>query len=331
MRSSWEALAARARGLSTHLLGPEQTHELKRAGSLSELGLVLRDTPYARFAPAGDTAPAALELAVVRSLAERMAVLARWAGSDAGAIRALYLAQDAHSIREILRGLLGGLPPERRIAAAIPTPFLGRKELEVLARAESAGGVAATLVLWAHPLGSALLEEASRRHPDPFRLEAALARRAAEETSRAARGAGRCMRAFVREEIDAGNAVTALLLVGARAESEPANFFIGGGVSFDEDDFVAAASASDRMAASDVLARASMGTVLAAPLRDGPATPAALAARILTARIDALSRRSRVEPLTAVPVLLFVLRLRREAQLIRRALWSAALAGGSRR
>jgi vacuolar-type H+-ATPase subunit C/Vma6 len=328
MSPSWEALAARARGLSTHLLAPEHGRQVERAGTLAEVAHALRDTPYARFLPPGDPGAAALELAVVRSLAERMALLARWAGREADTLRAIYLAQDAQSIRDVVRGLLGGLPPERRIAGAIPTPFLGRKELETLARAESAGAVAATLVAWGHPLGSALLEEAGRKHADPYRLEAALARRAAEETSRAARKAGRRMRAFVRDEIDAGNAVTALLLVGARAEGDLADFFIEGGSAFSRDAFVEAASSPDRVAATEVLAKASAGTTLAAALRDGSAAPAAFAARILSARIERLAREKRVQPVTAVPVLLFVLRLRREARLVRRALWGAALAGG---
>lgn len=331
MRAPWEALAARARGLATHLLDPEHGREVERVATLGELGQALRETPYARFLPPGETAPAALELAVVRSLAERMALLARWAGPEAGALRAIYLAQDAQSIRDIIRGHMGGFSPERRIAGAIPTPLLGRRELEALARAESAGGVAATLVAWGHPLGSALLEEASRKHPDPYRLEAALARRAAEETARAARKGGRRIRAFVREEIDAGNVVSALLLVGARTEGAVADFFIEGGDGLSRDAFVEAASSPDRVAASDLLGKALTGTVFAAALRKGPAAPAAVASRILAARIERLARESRLEPIGAVPVLLFVLRLRREAHLVRRALWSAALEGGWRR
>ena len=330
MKTSWEVLAARARGLSTHLLDPEHVREVERTETLSELARALRDTPYVRFLPSADAGAAALDVAVTRSLAERMTLLARWAGPDAGPLHAVYLAQDAHSIRDILRGLVGGLPPERRTAGAIPTPFLGRRELEALAHAESAGAAAASLVLWGHPLGSALLEEAGRQHPDPYRLEAALAGRAADEVARAARRGGPHMRAFVREEIDAGNAVTALLLVSARTEGEPSDFFVEGGDVLEREAFVAAASSPDHRVASDVLARALDGTSLAAPLREGAATPPALAARILAARIDVLARRGRVEPLTAAPVLLFVLRLRREARLVRRALWRAALAGGPR-
>jgi vacuolar-type H+-ATPase subunit C/Vma6 len=329
MRTSWEALATRARGLATHLLSQDQVRRLERTGSPAELADALRDTPYGPFLGPGDTGSAALEVAVTRSLAERLALLARWAGPDGRALRALYLAQDAHSLRDIVRGILGDTPRERRAAGAIPTPLLGRKDLEALSRAGSVGEAAATLTVWGHPLGSALLEEAGRAHPDPYRMEAALARRASAEVLRATNGGGRRLRDFVREEIDAGNAVAALLLVGARAEAEAAEYFIEGGTGLDVDGFAAAASAPDRPTAADRLASACAHTPLAAPLREHPSEPTAVAARVLAARIDALAQRTRLSPVSAHPVLLFVLRLRREAQLVRRALWGAALAGGS--
>jgi vacuolar-type H+-ATPase subunit C/Vma6 len=326
--ASWEALGARARGLSTHLLSSERVRSVEQAMSLPELDHALRDTPYVRHLGSRDAWPVTVEIAVARSVAERMSTLARWAGPSGGALRPVFIEQDARNVRDILRGVVGGLAPEQRIAGALPTPALGRKELETLARADSAGAVAATLVEWVHHLGSALLEEASRRQPDVYRLEAALARQAGAEATLAARKGGKPMRAFVREGIDADNAVTAVLLAGVRTEGDAADLFVEGGSSLGVDDFVRAAAAPNRVAASDLLARAAAGTVLERPLRDRPATPSALSARILGARIDALAHRSRLEPLTAVPVLLFVLRLRREAQLVRRALWGAALTGG---
>ena len=330
MRASWEVLGARARGLATHLLAGEGLRGVERASTLAELAHALRDTPYARFLGPRDAGPAALELAIARSVAERMGLLARWAAPDAEALHPIFVGQDARNVRDIARGIVGALTPVQRIASAMPTPSLGRKELDALARADTVGAVAATLVGWGHPLGSALLEEASQAHPDPYRLEAAIAQRAAEEAVKAARRSGRRMRSFVRDDIDARNAVTAVLLAGARTEGEVADFFVEGGSSLSVDDFVRAASANDRAAAAELLAQAVAGTALTAPLRERPASPAALSARILSARIDELARRGRQEPLSAAPVLLFVLRLHREAGLVRRALWGAALAGERR-
>jgi vacuolar-type H+-ATPase subunit C/Vma6 len=330
VRASWEVLGARARGLGTHLLAGERLREVERATSIGGLMHALRDTPYARVMGPREAEPAQVEAAVTRSVAERMGLLARWTAADPRALRPIFIGQDARNVRDILRGIVGALTPEQRLASAMPTPSLGRKELEALARSESVGAVAATLVGWGHPLGSALLDEASQAHPDPFRLEAALAKRTAEEAVKASRRGGRLMRSFVREDIDAHNAVTALLLAGARTEGEPADLFVEGGSSLSVDDFVRAASATDRGAASTLLATATAGSVLAAPLRERPVSPAALSARIMAARIDDLARRGRQEPLSAAPVLLFVLRLHREARIVRRALWGAALAGEGR-
>jgi len=325
MKPSWDALVARARGLSTHLLTEERVQALERAANASELMLALRETPYQDAFLTAAATPGALELAVTRSLAERMALLAKWAGPDGGALGPLLVEQDARNVRDILRGIVGALTAEERTAGAIPTPQLGWKQLTALARLESPADVAARLAAWEHPLGSALLEEAGASRPDLFRLETALARGAAAVAARAAGRGGKRMREFVRESIDARNAVTALLLVGARAESESTDLFVDGGASLSRDELVRAASAADRASAAETLAAASRGTSLAVALAVAPARPAALSARILNQRIAAYARRARQEPLTAVPVLLFVLRLRREARAVRRALWAAAL------
>lgn len=328
MRPSWEALVARARGLSTHLLPDERVQALERVADADELMLALRETPYQHSVATAGERSGSLEADVIRALADRMALLARWAGPDGGALRGVFVDQDARNVRDILRGIVGALPPEERTANAIPTPILGWKKLTVLARLESPADVAAKLTAWDHPLGSAIAEEAGASRPDLFRLETALARGSAAVAARAARAGGRQMRDFVREDIDARNAETALLMVGARAEGEARDFFVEGGSSLSLEELVRASSASDRMGAAEQLARASRGTPLARALSQAAARPAELSARILAARVAAYTKRSVQEPLSAVPVLLLVLRLRREAQAVRRALWTVTLAGG---
>lgn len=330
MRPSWEALSARARGLSTHLLADQRLHELEQAGDLAEVLRRLRGTPYERWLPAHESAADALEIAVVRSLADRLATLSRWACGDARALLPLFLEQDARTIRTSLRGTVGSLTTQQRLADSIPTPLLGRRALEVLARAESAGAVAATLTGWGHPFGSALLEEAGRKHPDLLRLERALARRLTTATLSAAKRSGRRVLEFVRRGIDADNIVAALLLAGAQREGEPLDHFLEGGVVLRRDDFSRAARAPNRTASADILARATRGTLFAPALSEPPPVPAAVAARVSSARIDEMSALGRREPVSAAPVLLFVLRLRKEARQLRRALWLAALTSGRR-
>jgi vacuolar-type H+-ATPase subunit C/Vma6 len=321
----WEALNARVRGLTTHLLSDEQLGTLERAANVTELPRLLRETQYARFILPRDTRADALEVGVTRSLADRMATLARWARPDISALRPIFLEQDMRNVRAIVRGAVGALTTEQRLSSVIPTPTLDRRALETLARADSAGSVAATLTAWGHPLGSALLKEAKRTHPDPFLMETALARCLAREASDDAKHGGKFMCGFVSEALDTQNIVTAILLAGAPTETPLADFFVDGGAHLSRPDFTRAAAAANRIRCADLLARATRGTVFATPLREPPASPTAASARILQARIDHLTTAARREPLSALPVLLFVLRLRREVLLLRRALWSASL------
>ncbi len=138
------------------------------------------------------------------------------------------------------------------------------------------------------------------------------------------------MLAFVREGLDADNIVTALLLAGTPREGEPQEYFLDGGTVLGREAFGRAAAAPDRVRSAQLLARATHGTLFGKTLREPPASPAAVAARILSARIAALAALSRRQPLTAAPVLFFLLRLRREAWLLRRIVWAASLAGGGR-
>jgi hypothetical protein len=107
--------------------------------------------------------------------------------------------------------------------------------------------------------------------------------------------------------------------------------FVDGGRHLGRREFVRAASSVDRHECAESLAHATRRTLFERPLREPPTTSAGVSAGILEARIERLVRDSRIEPLSAFPVLLFVLRLRREARLVRRALWGTALAGGASR
>ena len=138
MRPAWEALGARARGLATHLLSDERARALEQAASPAELLQQLRGTAYERHLPAHEAAGDALDAGITRSLGDRMSTLARWAGQDGRALLPIFLEQDARNVRAIVRGLVGTMTPEQRLADAVPTPLLDRRALEALARAESA-------------------------------------------------------------------------------------------------------------------------------------------------------------------------------------------------
>lgn len=325
MTAPWDALGARARGLATHLLGDDRLRALERAADVRELVRLLDPSPYMAYLPPHETAVEAVDLAIARSAANRMDVLSRWAGPDSRLLTVVFLEQDARNVRLIIRGIVGGVARDRRLSGVMPTPTLGRRALETLAFADSTGSVAATLTAWSHTLGPPLLQEARRAKPDLFRLETALARSLADRALREAPRAGRQMSDFVRETLDAQNVLTALLIAGARTETEPAELFVEGGTALGSRAFVDAAMAPNRQRAADVLGRATRRTVFAAPLRQPPATPTALSRRILEARIERLRLEGLAQPISALPVLYFLLRLRREVNGVRRSVWRASL------
>jgi hypothetical protein len=326
MSVSWEALAVRARGLTTRLFGDEQLGRLTRAVSERAVLRLLRDSAYAPFIPAHDLAPRTLDRAVGTSAADRLRLLARW--SDGGSLSAIFLEEDARSVRALLRGLGGGVAPERRLAATLPTPSLDGRALETLAQAESAGTIAATLTAWGHPYGPPLLEESVRARPDPFRLERELGSTFATAAASAASRGGETVRAFVSETIGAMNLANALLLAGVRTESPVEEFFIVGADRPGVDTFVQAVMAGNREACVEVLATAMQGTLFAEPLAARPSSPVGLARAILDARIRRLDRMRRERPVSAVPALLYVLLLRRETVTVRRAIWTASFRTG---
>jgi vacuolar-type H+-ATPase subunit C/Vma6 len=329
MSVHWEAIGARAGGLSAHLLPDEKLERLGRVPGIADLVRELEGTPYAPFLPARGGSTGAIELGVTRSLAHRVATLARWA-ARAGADRALsplFLELDVANVRVVLRGVLGELTTEQRLSGAIPTPTLGRRPLEVLAGADSVGAVAASLVAWGHPLGPPLLSAVRRVRPDLFGLEAVLLRCWAGHASSVARSGGPALVRFVADTIDAQNAIAALVLAGAHAEGPPEPLFVGGGARLGVQDFAAAAAAVDRPGAAERLARPLRGTPLAVALAETAGSPASVSSRVQDAHIERLARERRREPLTVAPVLLFVLRLRREARLVRGALWRVGLTG----
>jgi vacuolar-type H+-ATPase subunit C/Vma6 len=298
---------------------------LESAVSLGALAHELEGTAYGRFLPPRAEDSRAVETSVLRSIADRFATLARWAGPRGDQLAVVFLEQDVHAVRDLMRGALGGLGPEQRLVGALPTPTLPRKALRVLAGVGTPTGVAATLAAWGHPLGHALVREADDALSDPFQMEVALGRSLGALAPRAARGGGRHVRDFVAESVDGHNVVTAILLAGARSEGVEAEMFVEGGRSLGLDGFLMAAEAPDHAEAVRGLGDYLRGTLFAEALADSAASSAALSSAILSARIHALRTKARLEPVSALPVLHFVLALCREARKVRRTLWRAAL------
>lgn len=324
MMRLWDDLDARVRGMGGRLLGREALERLAAAGEPSLLARALRDTDYGQVPTAERPTASDLDLMVRRLAAERMALLARWAGPRADALAVVFEDEERRSIRALLRGAAAGTAPELRLAGLIPTPRLAERILEELARLATTGEIAAMLVVAANPYGAALLPYARSAQPDLARLERRLSRTYAQRAAHLARG--RALRDYVRRVIDADNiaAAFAVAAAGQQATADTERDWLPGGNLVDRATFVAAATAGDPTEAGRALvsavARSPFRTaVLPAGERAGSVEDA-----LLWGMLSEQRRRARIEPLGPAPVLLYALRLRAEVLDLRRIFWGSA-------
>jgi vacuolar-type H+-ATPase subunit C/Vma6 len=321
----WEDVAARARGLATHLLSSAELQVLSRAPDIPVLEAELRRLGFP-LAGRGDLDPAELELAVRRWAAAALATLARWAGERATALAIIYEDEDRKSLRALLRGALCGAPADARLSGLIPTPALPERALEELARQVSVSAIVTLLQVWANPYGADLAAAARAAEPDPFAIDLALDRTFASRSLSAARRGGPDLVAFVRESLDLANALTAVLLAVAGKDVVPKDAFLPGGVRVSIVTFEEAAAAGGPGLAGIRLARAFAPSPLASAFRDLAADPSRLEDELLRLRVQALRWRVRLSPLGPAPVLWFALRLRACVVDLQRIIWGAALA-----
>lgn len=324
-------LVARARGLSGHLLRPEQIALLcacpaaQLGAQLSSLGAI-----DAVAGAAAGTAPDAhaLERALRARAAQRLLVLARWTGERAGALAPLFDDEDLRSLRALVRGIVTGVPPEHRADGLIPTLALPARALRALAASGDVVNLANLLVTWRNPFGAALAVEAARSRPELFRFDVALARVFAERARSVSRH-DRMLRRFTERTVDLANLWTTLVLADHHADVDPATLFVPGGRLVRVEDLAFAMSAEHQLAVAQRLGPRVVGTPLAAALavitspaivvsRD--AEDAALAA--LAEEFRTLARR---EPTSLAPVVAFVLQQRAELRALLRVVWSVSV------
>ena len=294
----WGDLVARARGLSTHLLG---------GARLRALG------PDAVFA----------EEEARSGTAARLAVLLRRAGDRAMALTVLFDDEDRRAIRALVRGAIAGTPAVERTAGLVPTPALPARLLAELAAQPTAAAVAALLIAHGHPSGPALLPEAQRERPHLLAIEAKLDRLFAERATRGARRGDRALRAHVTLVIDMQNASTAVIGAG-ELPPQGVLLFLPGGRRVRRALFDRALAARDREEAAVVLSAPFGKTPLGAALR-ARAAPAALDDAAAATGLAAGHRAARREPLGTAPIIWYVLRERAEARDLRRLALGSAM------
>jgi vacuolar-type H+-ATPase subunit C/Vma6 len=321
----WDAVNARARGLSTHLVDHAALAALSSAPGLPELAGRLREAGFTLPETAEPTA-GALELAVRRRAAAELAVLGRWSARRPDLVAALFDEEDRRSVRALLRGAIERAPAELRIAGLVPTPALPERALEELARAPTPAAVTALLAAWQHPFGPPLAVGTRSPHPDLYALESVLSRAAAARLATVARRVGGLLAAFIHETIDLDNALGAVALAAVPTEVAPREAFLTGGRRLSLETFERAVATRDPAAAAERVASAFGSGPLAAAFggRSGE-DMAALEDAVLRARIATLEQLARRDPLGPAPLLAFALALRAQTVDLHRVIWGVAL------
>lgn len=319
----WDDLAARARGLSGRLLDRRLLEELGGARDLDGLASGLGRTTYAAHLPAARPSPAGMESGLRARVAGDLAILDRWGGPERRRpLAPVFEDLDRRSLRVLIRGAVAGAPSESRLRGTLATPGLPEDRLIRAARTSSLRVLAELLEGWDHPLAPALGPSPGRLGPDLFRIEAELSRVWADRAAEAAEGAEEDLETFVRETIDEENVRTVLARVGAPAGDREVPFLDGGRWLGSGRFHEALGSAGPEAAAARLRDAFREG-----PFRGEPASGegGTWEERVLARRVEELMGRSRLRPTGPAPVLLFILRLRRELQGLRRAIWGLAL------
>ena len=328
MTKRWEDLNARARGLGTHLLDRNALVDLAAQPDVRTLANALGSEGL--LVEPGAATPEALELAIRRSGAAALRLLARWCGRRTNVLAVLFEDEDRRSLRAVLRGAVQHAPAEARLAGLLPTPELPERALGELAAQPTAARVAALLAAWHNAYAPTLVPLARAALPDLLQLELAINRTFAARATSAARGT-QLLKAFVAETIDIENAVTALALAGHTSDMIPRDAFLSGGARLTIADFERAVEHGNAGDAGIMLAAAFAGTRLARVFERAGADVASVETAALHARIEALKHVVRTQPLGPAPVLLYAQRLRAQTMDLQRIIWSVALGAGTDR
>jgi vacuolar-type H+-ATPase subunit C/Vma6 len=297
---------------------------LAAAADLTALGTVLRARGFLLSEDA--TTADAIELAVRRTAAARLRLLARWAGARNPLLAVVFEDEDRRSLRAIMRGAVQGAATDQRLAGLVPTPSLPERALVALAGQPTPRAVAALLTAWGNAYGSALLEETAGTQPDLLEIEQRLNRVFAERALRGARRArSRLLLNYVRELIDLENACAALVLASGETDIPAKRAFIEGGRYVALDGFLESIATADAGAAGRRLAVALRPAGLGLAFERWAGDAAEIEQRVLLYRIAALHAAERRDPAGPASVLGFVLRLRKEALELRRLIWGVVL------
>jgi len=325
MKSRWDALLARAAGLSTGLLPGSSLDELSRVTDLDDCASRLMrmgvDIPAE-----GASLVARLEHGIRRFSAAPVRILASWGRPDPEPVLIFLRDEDRRSLRRLSRGALAGRPSARRLSGLIPTVTLPERILGSLARCSSIAEIGRMLVAWGNPFGSPLLALGSDPRPDPLAVETALDRRWAELGRADARRVGGEFLRYVEDSIDFANARSLLVLITRQGGGEAAGFFLDGGRRLDRAGYLELAKLPNLDELLSALKRRLAGSAFAHALVLSGESLTRFEDVLLREQVREATRRARLEPLGGASLLRFLLRLRVQVVAVSRAVWGCALA-----
>lgn len=319
--TTYDAVAARARGLATHLLSASDFGALADATDMATLAGRLAQTrePLALVVP---TTASDVERAARRRAGERLALLARWCDHRPELLEVLFGDEDRRSLRALVRGAVAAAPPAARLAGTLPTPALPIRALETLAAQPSIGALAALLIAWRHPAAAALDSAPRRGPPDLLPIETALSRDFARRALDAARRGDAVLMWHAQTLVDLENVLAALALAQGPSELQLQALFIDGG-TLPLADLVPVAGAASPLAALQQAQVAFRHSVFADGFTE--LQPSRLAEHLAAVHRATLHRRAAMSPLSSAPVLDYAMRLRHEVQQLERLAWGVAL------
>ncbi len=323
MNAGWEDLDSRAAGLAGRLLDRSQLERLAAAADLAAVASGLEEAGFVLPSGGASEGPAALELAVRREAARRLALLARWSGPRAPMLAVIFEDEERRGLRVLIRGAVQGVPAASRLSGLLPTPRLPERALEELARQPSPGAIGAMLSSWSHPFGHAILRAARGVRPDILQLELALNRAWAARAVAGVKAAGDVLKAHVRRTLDLDNALTALTLALHGGESRADEHFLEGGELLDRRAFGRIA-AGEAAAAPAAAAAEFHGTPYQVVLVKLDEDWTGLEEALLAAHAAERHAAARRDPLGPAPVAAFALRQRLELVRVGRSIWRAA-------
>ncbi len=317
-------LVARAKALAMHLIARETLEVLAEAEDFESFVRALTRVATA-IEPLGNRPDAlTIERAASQTADRHLRTLYRWQQRTPGVLDVFAAYQDRRSLRALLRGAAQGAPSDTRLQGLLPTPFLPRLALSALARQGSPADVVRQLALLAHDDAPRLLSLIGTSHVDLLHVDIVLLRGFAARATRAASAGDRTVRQLVSALIDVGNVQNALLISSTSRDLNAADTFVHGGRWLDEAVFLSAAGGSPQRALTMIaaeLARSPLAAVL--PVSAGDAGH--LDRACLVAALQWLTRTARLHPLSAAPLLRFLLLVEAQTRDLRALAWGAAL------